>query len=161
MGSSLETKVWAVRVDAVLPRFWSIPGHRAVSTLCPFSSVCSSWVSFLPQNRSGLQHGPPPSWCGGPGDSGVGALARVQVTNKQGREAESSEVGAAVLWSLSCVWLPVTRWTVTHQAPLSMGSPRQRYWSGLPFFSPGDLPNPGIESKTPMVAGGFLTTEPS
>ena len=39
----------------------------------------------------------------------------------------------------------VTPWTVAHQAPLSMGFPRQEHWSGLPFPSPGDLPDPGIE----------------
>ena len=44
----------------------------------------------------------------------------------------------------SCLTL-VTPWTVAHQAPLSMGFPRQEYWSELPFPSPGDLPNPGIE----------------
>ena len=38
-----------------------------------------------------------------------------------------------------------TPWTVAHQAPLSMGFPQQEYWSGLPFPSPGDLPNPGID----------------
>ena len=43
--------------------------------------------------------------------------------------------------------------------PLSMGFPRQEYWSGLPFASPGDLPNPGIK-PVPAWAGGFLTTEP-
>ena len=44
--------------------------------------------------------------------------------------------------------------------PLSMGFPRQEYWSGLPFSSPGDLPNPGIEPLSPMLAGRFFTTEP-
>ena len=39
----------------------------------------------------------------------------------------------------------VTQWTVACQAPLSMGFPRQEYWSGLPFPSPGDLPDPGIK----------------
>ena len=42
----------------------------------------------------------------------------------------------------------MTSWTVAHQAPLSMGFSRQEYWSGLPFPSPGDLPNPGIELKS-------------
>ena len=42
-----------------------------------------------------------------------------------------------------------TSWTITHQAPLSMGFPRQEYWSGLPFPSPGDLPDPGIEPASP------------
>ena len=46
---------------------------------------------------------------------------------------------------LSCVGLFVTAWTVAHQAPLSMGSFIHEYWSGLPFPSPRDLPNPGIE----------------
>jgi len=54
----------------------------------------------------------------------------------------------------------VTAWTVTHQAPLSMGFPRQEYWSGLPFPIPGDLPDPGIKSTFPALAGRFFTTEP-
>ena len=40
-----------------------------------------------------------------------------------------------------------------------MGFPRQEYWSGLPFFSPGDLPNPGIEPMSPALASRFFTTE--
>ena len=51
----------------------------------------------------------------------------------------------------------VTPWTVAHQAPLSMGVPRQEYWSGLPFPSSGDLPGPGIEPMSlvsPALAGG-------
>ena len=44
------------------------------------------------------------------------------------------------------------------QAPLSMGFPRQEYWSGLPFPSPGDLRDPGIEPKSPALAGKFFTT---
>ena len=54
----------------------------------------------------------------------------------------------------------VTLWTVAHQHPLSMEFYRQESWSGLPFPSPGDLPNPGIEPTSPALAGGFLTTEP-
>ena len=41
-----------------------------------------------------------------------------------------------------------------------MGFPRQEYWSGLPFPSPGDLPNPGTEPESYAIAGGFFTTEP-
>ena len=43
----------------------------------------------------------------------------------------------------------MTPWTVACQTPLSMGFPRQEYWSGLPFPSPGDLPDPGIETGSP------------
>ena len=49
-------------------------------------------------------------------------------------------------------------WTVALQAPLSMGFPRQGYWSGLPFPSAGDLPDPGIEPTSAALAGGFLNT---
>ena len=55
----------------------------------------------------------------------------------------------------------VTPWTVARQAPLSMGFPRQEYWSGLPFPPPGDLANPGIEPVSvlsPALADGFFTT---
>ena len=62
--------------------------------------------------------------------------------------------------SLSCVELFVTQWTVSCQAPLSMGFPRQESWNGLSFPSPGDLPNTGIEPTSPALAGGFFTTEP-
>ena len=55
----------------------------------------------------------------------------------------------AVLSHSSRVRLFATPWTVPRQAPLSMGFPRQEYWSGLPFPSPGDLPNPGIEPRSP------------
>ena len=60
----------------------------------------------------------------------------------------------------SCVLLFVASWTVAHQAALSMGFPRQEYWSGLPFSSPWDLPNPGIEPTPSALAGRFFNTEP-
>ena len=50
---------------------------------------------------------------------------------------------------------------IVHQAPLSMGFPRQEYSSGLPFPSPGDLPRPGIELVSPTLAGEFFTTKPT
>ena len=50
--------------------------------------------------------------------------------------------------------------TVVPQGPLSIGFPRQEYWSELPFPSPGDLPDPGIGPVSSALAGGFLTTEP-
>ena len=58
---------------------------------------------------------------------------------------------------LSCLW------TVAHQAPLSMDFSRQEHWSGLPFTTPGDLPDPRIEpssSASPALADGFFTTAP-
>ena len=60
----------------------------------------------------------------------------------------------------SHVRLFATPWTVTYQAPLSMGFSRQEYWSGLPFPSSGDLPNPGIESRSPALQGDSSLSEP-
>ena len=54
----------------------------------------------------------------------------------------------------------VTPWTVAYQAPPSMGFSREEYWSGLPFPSPGDLPNPGIEPGSPAFQADALTSEP-
>ena len=59
--------------------------------------------------------------------------------------------------SLSRVRLFATPWTVACQAPLSMGFSRQEYWSGLPFPSPGDLPNPGIEPGSPALQADAFT----
>ena len=57
--------------------------------------------------------------------------------------------------SLSRVRLFATPWTGAYQAPPSMGFSRQECWSGLPFPSPGDLPNPGIEPRSPAFQAGF------
>ena len=64
-----------------------------------------------------------------------------------------------VMKSLSRVRLFATPWTVAYQAPPSMGSSRQEYWSRLPFPSPGNLPNPGIEPKSPVLQADSLPTE--
>ena len=62
--------------------------------------------------------------------------------------------------SLSRFWLFATPWTVAYQAPPSMGFSRQEYWSGLPFPSPRDLPNPGIQPRSPEFQADALTSEP-
>ena len=67
---------------------------------------------------------------------------------------------ACVLSCFSCVWLFATLWTVAGQSPLSMGFPRQKYWSRLLFPLPGDLPNPGIEPKFPALQAASSPSEP-
>ena len=62
--------------------------------------------------------------------------------------------------SLSRVRLFVTPWTVAYQAPPSMGFSRQGYWSVLSFPSPGDLPDPGIEPRSPTLQADTLLSEP-
>ena len=53
----------------------------------------------------------------------------------------------------------MTPWTIAHQATLSVGFPRQECGSGLPFPSPGNLPDPGVDPVSPALVGGFFTTE--
>ena len=62
---------------------------------------------------------------------------------------------------LSRVRLFATPWTIAYQAPQFMEFSRQDYWSGLPFLSPGDLPNPGIESGSPALQADALPSEPA
>ena len=70
-------------------------------------------------------------------------------------------VCVCVCESLSHVQLLVTPWTVARQTPLSMEFSRQEYCSGLPFPSPGDLPDPGIKSESSALQADSLPSEPS
>ena len=72
----------------------------------------------------------------------------------------NTTIPVMLLFSYSIVSDTVTSWTVARQAPLSMGFPRRECWSGLLFLFAGDLPNPGIESKSPALVGRFFITEP-
>ena len=74
-----------------------------------------------------------------------------------------SDDGGGDLVAKSCPTLP-TPWTAARQAPLSMGFSWQKYWSGLPFLSPGHLPNSGIKPASPAfpaLSGGFFIIEPT
>ena len=68
---------------------------------------------------------------------------------KKGRERQRDREEDVRARVLSRIQLLATAWTVACQAPLSMGFPRQEYWSGLPLPSPGDLPDPRIELESP------------
>ena len=61
--------------------------------------------------------------------------------------------------SLSCVWLFATPWTIAYRAPPSVEFSRQEYWSGLPFPSPEDLPDPGIEPGSPKLQADTLPSQ--
>ena len=63
-----------------------------------------------------------------------------------------------VLVTKSCL-APATPWTIACRALLSKGFSGQEYWSGLPFPSPGDLPDPGIEPRSPALQANSLLTE--
>ena len=90
-------------------------------------------------------------------------------SNQQRVENESISFPIFLTWehgvcaqSLSCVhvWLPASLWTIAFQTSLSMAFSRQEYWNGLPFPSPGDLPNPEIEPRSPALQAGSLPPEP-
>ena len=65
-----------------------------------------------------------------------------------------------VCYSLSRIRFFATPWTVDHQAPLTMGFSRHKYWSGLPFPSPGDIPDPGMEPGSPALRADSLPSAP-
>ena len=69
----------------------------------------------------------------------------------------SSQRGGGLV-AKSCPTL-ATPWIVAHQAPLSMGCSTEEYWSGLPFPSPGQLPIPGIEPRSPALQADCLRTK--
>ena len=70
------------------------------------------------------------------------------------------QIKTTVRYHFIIVQLFATPWTVAYQAPLSMGFSRQEYWSGLPFPSPGDLPNAGIKPGSSALQADALTSEP-
>ena len=82
----------------------------------------------------------------------------VRVTFTLSHIGEKSYRGHVSL--LSRVRLFVTPWAVAYEAPPSMGFSRQEYWSGLPFPSPGDLPDPGIKPRSPALQADTLPSRP-
>ena len=86
-------------------------------------------------------------------------LSRVFPT-LQFKRINSLSVQFSSVQALSHVQLFVTPWTVAYQAPHSVGFSRQEYWNGLPFPHPEDLPDPGIEPRSPTLQADALTSEP-
>ena len=108
--------------------------HLCMNLLATYIYIWHHWL-----------HGRKSEWTLGVGD-GQGGLASC---NSWGRKESDwvTEVKWSEVKSLSCVWLFATPWTVAYQAFPSMGFSRQEYWSGLPFPSPGDFPDPGIRPR--------------
>ena len=99
-----------------------------------------------------MDHGPP--------DSSVHGILQARVLEWIAISSPVIKYEVSEVKSLSHVQLFATPWTVAYQAPLSMGFSRQECWSGLPFPSPGDLPNPGIEPRSPALQVDSLLAEP-
>ena len=88
-----------------------------------------------------------------------GNLPLSWLNSREQHHLQETEKKEKVLVAQSCQ-LFVTPWTVTRQAPLSMGFSRQEYWSGLSFLSSGDLPDPGIEPRSPALQADSSPSEP-
>ena len=112
----------------------------------------------MPLRAKGLQLEPDP-----PPAARIEPLGRPPALSLVPSPSPASSGGKKVkvkVKSLSRVQLFATPWTVAYQASPSMGFSRQEYWSGLPFPSPGDLPHPGIEPRSPALEADALTSEP-
>ena len=83
-----------------------------------------------------------------------------QNTKSDGISPFQQECGLGCVCAQSCLSSNLVDSTATCQPPLSMGFPRQEFWSGLPFPSPGDLPDPGMEPMSLALASIFFITEP-
>ena len=111
-------------------------GGKEETKVLSYAEFSSPWTSWRPLS----------AWFVSPLHAGSGlALARF--------------LWRVCVCSLSLVWFFVTLWTPACQVPLSARFPRKEYWSGLPFPSPEDLPNPEMEPMSHALAGGFFTTE--
>ena len=132
-------------VTFLKPHSWSVTRSslesRSIRLWVHYLSTCS--LSFPPLRNNPLRH--------------LRELRKVFNSLK-------ACVRAYMLSHFSHIQLFATPWTVAHQAPLSMGFSRPEYWSGLPCLSPGDLPNPGIESTSLCLwhqQVGFIPLAPS
>ena len=124
--------------DSLRPRDHSLPGssvHGILKARILEWVAMPSWGSSWPRDQTHISYVP-------------------------GQAGSLPLVPPEWVQSLSRVQLFATPWSIAHQAPLSMGFSRQEYWSGLPFPSPGDLPNPGIEPRPPTLQADVLTSEP-
>ena len=130
-------------LTAALPCSGSDPGLIKSRGPLPWSP---RWTS-LPKGRLTLP------FCGPPFSTQKSLLEPCYTAQHNVRVAKGK-------WSRSVVFDSATPRTVTYQAPLSMGFCRQEYWSGLPFPSPGNLPDPGIEPGSPEMQADSLWSEP-
>ena len=132
--------------------------------MCP-SRIKALWIIWMPQRGARLAL----SWKGS-ASRALGpqkTLSRVHSQSKETQRASQRSAREYVtcagqeveVKSLSCVWLYATPWTVAYKTPLSMEFSRQEYWSGWPFSSPGGLPDPGIEPRSPALQADALPSE--
>ena len=131
------------------PMDYSTPGFPVLHYLPEFAQTHVHWVSDAIQPSYPLLSPSPPDFYLSQHQGlfqWVGSSHQVAKVLELQHWVKYGALHVCVLSSFSHVWLCATLWTVACQAPLSMGFSRQESWSGLPFPSSGDLPDPGIEA---------------
>ena len=119
----------------------------------------SPWVGKIPRRRAVFLPGESP-WTEELGGNIVHGVAKSQTWQRLSTHTCCLYLATWKVKLLNHVWLFATPWTVAYQVPPSAGFSRQEYWSGMPLLSPGDLPNPGIEPRSPTLEGDTLPSEP-
>ena len=128
---------------------------QSCQSLCDPMDYCLSGSSVY-----GISQARIPEWVAIPISMGFDPGTEPISPALQADSLPSEMPGKVKVKSLSRVRLFAIPWTVAYQVPPSMGLSRQEYWSGLPFPSPGDLPNPGIEPRSPTSQADTLPSEP-
>ena len=124
---------------------WVTNTHRQITILCESKIILSPLIGKRVLWKTNTQSTQADKVCN---------THRMSTPDTEEKAVEKWKCNArscCVLSRFSRVRLFATPWTVARQAPLSMGFSRQEYWSGLPFPSPGDLPDPGVEPVSPVV----------
>ena len=149
MNSLLTPKMWFIKFSSLRTfqkHSYEIPIEmKSVRTLWPSSSISRIHPTDL------LTHLPL--------TGGTRRFTAALLIVAKGWKLSKCLLFGGGLLTKSCLTL-ATPWTGAHQAPLSMGFPRQEYQSGLPFPSPGELPDPGIEPTSPALQAESLPVEP-
>ena len=145
-----------VRTPAVKRRFKMVTGKgKALDTSTSMPEARIQWMNAFKIQREEVSYRAK--------SSAESRDIRKTFADKPSIQKCTKVLSVVIACMLSCVQLLVAPWNAAHQAPLSMGFPRQEYWSGLSFPPPGDLPDPGIEPtspESPALAGRFFTTAP-
>ena len=133
VGDLPDTPVQVTWTNHPQPQFYS--GFQSAGVAVPLCSVCPRDTQRHTQKR--------PQY----------------LDERKGNKVRTCEVKKGKHLSPSGLWFFATAWTVARQAPLSMEFFRQKYWSGYPFPPPGDLPDPGIKYRSPMLQADSLLSE--
>ena len=142
-----------VRTPAVKRRFKMVTGKgKALDTSTSTPEARIQWMNAFKIQREEVSYRAK--------SSAESRDIRKTFADKPSIQKCTKVLSVVIACMLSCVQLLVAPWNAAHQAPLSMGFPRQEYWSGLSFPFPGDLPEPGIQLVSPTLQVDSLPTEP-